>query len=249
MSGHSKWSTIKHKKARQDAQRGKVFTKLIKEITVAARMGGGDEDMNPRLRTAVQAAKAANMPAENIKRAVQKGSGELEGVEYLEITYEGYGPGGVAILLDTVTDNKNRTAASVRHAFSKYNGKLAEPGAVAWMFETKGVIDIAKDGVDEEALMMTALEAGAEDLVDEDESWRVLSGLDSFTAVQKALEGDYGFLNVGIEKLPQNTVAVSAKDAPGILKLMEMLEDLDDTQKLTANFDIDDEILANLDVD
>ena len=249
MSGHSKWSTIKHKKARQDAQRGKVFTKLIKEITVAARMGGGDEDMNPRLRTAVQAAKAANMPADNIKRAVQKGSGELEGVEYLEITYEGYGPGGVAILLDTVTDNKNRTAASVRHAFNKYNGKLAEPGAVAWMFETKGVIDIAKDGVDEEALMMTALEAGADDLVDEDENWRVLSGLDSFTAVQKALEGGYSFQNVGIEKLPQNTVAVTEKDAPGLLKLMEMLEDLDDTQKLTANFDIDDEILASLDTD
>jgi YebC/PmpR family DNA-binding regulatory protein len=249
MSGHSKWSTIKHKKARQDAQRGKVFTKLIKEITVAARMGGGDEDMNPRLRTAVQAAKAANMPAENIKRAVQKGSGELEGVEYLEITYEGYGPGGVAILLDTVTDNKNRTAASVRHVFNKYNGKLAEPGAVAWMFETKGVIDIDKADAEEETLMMAALEAGADDLMDEGESWRVLSPLDSFTAVQKALEGNYTFQSVGIEKLPQNTVAVTEKDALGLLKLMEMLEDLDDTQKLTANFDIDDEILARLDTD
>lgn len=246
MSGHSKWSTIKHKKARLDAQRGKVFTKLIKEITVAARMGGGDEEMNPRLRTAVQAAKAANMPADNIKRAVQKGTGELEGVDYLEITYEGYGPGGVAILLDTLTDNKNRTAASVRHIFNKYNGKLAEPGAVAWMFETKGVIDIAREGVDEETLMMAALDAGAEDFQDEGESFRVLAGLDVFTTVQKALEGAFSFLTVGIEKLPKTTVNVDAKDANGLLRLMEMLEDLDDTQKLTANFDIDDEILEQL---
>lgn len=247
MSGHSKWSTIKHKKARLDAARGKVFTKLIKEITVAARTGGGDEDMNPRLRTAVQAAKAANMPAENIKRAVQKGTGEMEGVEYLEITYEGYGPGGVAILLDTVTDNKNRTAASVRHAFNKCNGKLAEPGAVAWMFETKGVIEIAKASeVEEEPLMMAALEAGAQDLTDDGDTWRILSNLDSFSAVQRALEDKYRFASVGIEKLPQNTVAVGEKDAPSLLKLMEMLEDLDDTQKLTANFDIDDEILERL---
>lgn len=246
MSGHSKWSTIKHKKARMDAQRGKVFTKLIKEITVAAKMGGGDEDMNPRLRTAVQAAKAANMPADNIKRAIKKGTGDLDGVDYVEITYEGYGPGGVAILLDTLTDNKNRTAAAVRHVFSKYNGKLAEPGAVAWMFETKGVIDIAKEGVDEESLMMAALDAGAEDFLDEDDNFRVLSTPESFTAVQKALESDYAFLTVGIEKLPQNTVDVGAKEATGLLKLMEMLEDLDDTQKLTANFDIDDEILEQL---
>lgn len=250
MSGHSKWSTIKHKKARMDAVRGKVFTKLIKEITVAARTGGGDEDMNPRLRTAVQAAKAANMPSDNIKRAVQKGTGELGGVEYLEITYEGYGPGGVAILLDTLTDNKNRTAASVRHVFNKYNGKLAEPGAVAWMFETKGVIEIGKeDGVEEETLMMAALEAGAQDLTDEGDVFRVLSPLESFSAVQRALEGSYRFASVGIEKLPQNTVAVDEKDASSLLKLMEMLEDLDDTQKLTANFDIDDEILARIDSD
>ncbi|MBM4116232.1 YebC/PmpR family DNA-binding transcriptional regulator [bacterium] len=250
MSGHSKWSTIKHKKARMDAQRGKVFTKLIKEITVAARTGGGDEDMNPRLRTAIQAAKAANMPSDNIKRAVQKGTGELGGVEYLEITYEGYGPGGVAILLDTVTDNKNRTAAAVRHVFNKYNGKLAEPGAVAWMFETKGVIEVAKaDGVEEEALMLAALEAGAQDLTDEGEVFRILSSLESFSAVQRTLEASYRFASVGIEKLPQNTVAVDEKDAPGLLRLMEMLEDLDDTQKLTANFDIDDDILARIDTD
>jgi YebC/PmpR family DNA-binding regulatory protein len=247
MSGHSKWSTIKHKKARMDAARGKVFTKLIKEITVAARTGGGDENMNPRLRTAIQAAKAANMPADNVKRAVAKGTGDLDGVEYLEITYEGYGPGGVAILLDTVTDNKNRTAAAVRHIFNKYNGKLAEPGAVAWMFETKGVIDIAKaDGIEEETLMLAALEAGAQDLTDEGDSFRILASLDAFSGVQRALEGKYSFQSVSVEKLPQNTVAVGEKDAPGLLKLMEMLEDLDDTQKLTADFDIDDSLLDRL---
>ncbi len=246
MSGHSKWSTIKHKKARMDAQRGKVFTKLIKEITVAAKMGGGDEDMNPRLRTAVQAAKAANMPADNIKRAVQKGTGELDGVEYQEITYEGYGPGGVAILLETLTDNKNRTAAAVRHVFGKYNGKLAEPGAVAWKFETRGVIAISAEGVDEEALMMAALEAGADDLAEEGGIFRILCSPEQFHAVQKALDGDYVFETVALEKLPQNTVAVSEKDAPTILKLMEMLEDLEDTQKLTADFDIDDAILEKL---
>ncbi len=246
MSGHSKWSTIKHKKARADATRGKVFTKLIKEITVAAKLGGGDEEMNPRLRTAVQSAKAANMPADNVKRAIKKGTGDLDGVDYIEITYEGYGVGGVAILVDTLTDNKNRTAAAVRHVFNKYNGKLAEPGAVAWMFDTKGVIDIASGDIDEEGLMMQALDAGAEDFLDEGETYRILSEVATFTTVQKALEGDYSFVNVGIEKLPKTTVEVDAKHASGILKLMEMLEDLEDTQKLTANFDIDDEILEQL---
>jgi YebC/PmpR family DNA-binding regulatory protein len=248
VSGHSKWSTIKHKKARMDAVRGKVFTKLIREITVAAKLGGGDQEMNPRLRTAVQAAKAANMPAENIKRAIQKGTGDLEGVEYQEITYEGYGPGGVAILLEVLTDNKNRTAAAVRHVFSKYNGKLAEPGAVAWMFEKRGVILIPKEGADEETLMLAALEAGADDILaeDGDENFRVLCQPESFSAVQKALEGDYAFSEVSLESLPKTTVDVAESDAPSVLKLMEMLEDLDDTQKLTANFDIADEILEKL---
>ncbi|MCP4548228.1 MAG: YebC/PmpR family DNA-binding transcriptional regulator [bacterium] len=246
MSGHSKWSTIKHKKGRADAARGKVFTKLIKEITVAAKMGGGDEDMNPRLRTAIQAGKAANMPADNIKRAIKKGTGDLEGVDYLELTYEGYGPGGVAILLDTLTDNKNRTAAAVRHVFGKYNGKLAAPGAVAWMFERRGVIDIMKEGVDEETLMDSALENGAEDFIDEGDFFRVLAPVDQFMSVQKALEETYKFESVGIEALPQNTVEVSEKEASTLLKLMEMLEDLEDTQKLTANFDIPDEILEKL---
>jgi YebC/PmpR family DNA-binding regulatory protein len=246
MSGHSKWSTIKHKKGKADAARGKVFTKLIKEITVAAKMGGGDEDMNPRLRTAIQTSKAANMPAENIKRAIAKGTGELDGVEYVELTYEGYGAGGVAILLETLTDNKNRTAAAVRHVFNKYNGKLAEPGAVAWMFESRGVIDIAKGDLDEESVMMEALEAGAEDLVDEGDYFRVLTAPENFTTVQKSLEGSYKFENVSLESLPKNTVQVSEKEAISLLKLMGMLEDLEDTQKLTANFDIDDEILEKL---
>ncbi|MBN2170323.1 MAG: YebC/PmpR family DNA-binding transcriptional regulator [Candidatus Krumholzibacteriota bacterium] len=246
MSGHSKWSTIKHKKARMDAARGKVFTKLIREITVAAKMGGGDEDMNPRLRTAAAAARAANMPADNIKRAIQKGTGELEGVEYLEITYEGYGPGGVAILLETLTDNKNRTAAAVRHAFTRYNGKLAEPNAVAWMFEKRGVVTIAREDVDEEILMMAALEAGADDLESEDDVFRVICQPERFSAVQKGLEGDYAFTSVELENQPKNTVQVAEKDAASLLKLMEALEDLDDTQKLTANFDIDDAILEKL---
>jgi len=246
MSGHSKWSTIKHKKARMDAARGKVFTKLIREITVAAKMGGGDEDMNPRLRTAVVAAKAANMPADNIKRAIQKGTGDLEGVEYLEITYEGYGPGGVAILLETLTDNKNRTAAAVRHAFTRFNGKLAEPNAVAWMFEKRGVVTIAGEGVDEETLMMAALDAGADDLDSEGDVFRVICQPEQFSAVQKGLEGDYEFMSVELENQPKTTVQVEEKDAASLLKLMEALEDLDDTQKLTANFDIDDAILEKL---
>ncbi len=246
MSGHSKWSTIKHKKARMDAARGKVFTKLIKEITVAAKMGGGDEGMNPRLRTAVAAGKAANMPADNIKRAILKGTGDLDGVDYVEITYEGYGAGGVAILLETLTDNKNRTAAEVRHVFNKFNGKLAEPGAVAWKFEKKGVITIGAKGADEETLMMEALDAGAEDISEEDGIFTILCAPESFAPVQKALDGDYTFDSVSLESLPTNTVDVTEKDAISLIKLMEKLEDLEDTQKLTADFDISDEILEKL---
>ncbi len=246
MSGHSKWSTIKHKKARMDAQRGKVFTKLIKEVTVAARMGGGDPEMNPRLRTAVAAAKAANMPADNITRAIKKGTGDLEGVNYDEITYEGYGPGGVAILIETLTDNKNRTAAEVRHVLTKHNGKMAEPGAVAWMFEKRGVIRVKAEGIDEDTFMMEALEAGAEDVQVEDDSFQVLSMPESFGDVQKGLEGSYEFETVGLEQLPKNTVEVGEDHASGLLKLLDMLEDLDDAQKVTANFDIDDSIIEKL---
>ncbi|MDP6419312.1 MAG: YebC/PmpR family DNA-binding transcriptional regulator [Candidatus Krumholzibacteria bacterium] len=246
MSGHSKWSTIKHKKARLDARRGKVFTKLIREITVAAKMGGGDPEMNPRLRTAIAAGKAANMPLENITRAVKKGTGELEGVIYDEITYEGYGPGGVAILLDTLTDNKNRTAAEVRHVFGKYNGKMAEPGAVAWIFEKRGVIRIATEGLEEDEFMMAALEAGAEDIQPEGDSFQVISLVENFNVVQKNLEADYEFESVGLENLPKTTVAVEESEAAGVLRLLEMLEDLDDAQKVTANFDIDDEVIEKL---
>lgn len=246
MSGHSKWSTIKHKKARLDAQRGKVFTRLIKEVTVAARMGGGDPEMNPRLRTAIAAAKAANMPAENITRGIKKGTGDLDGVSYDEITYEGYGPGGVAILCETLTDNKNRTAAEVRHVFSKYNGKMAEPGAVAYMFEKRGVIRIQAEGHDEDSLMMEALEAGAEDVQLEDDSFQILSLQENFNEVQKALEEKYEFETVGLEQLPKNTVEVGEKHAAGLLKLLDMLEDLEDAQKVTANFDIDDSIIEKL---
>ncbi len=246
MSGHSKWSTIKHKKARVDAQRGKIFTRLIKEVTVAARMGGGDPEMNPRLRTAIAAAKAANMPADNITRGIKKGTGDLDGVNYDEITYEGYGPGGVAILCETLTDNKNRTAAEVRHVFSKYNGKMAEPGAVAYMFEKRGVIRIPLEGNDEDTLMMEALEAGAEDVQIEDDNFQILSLQENFNEVQKALEEKYEFETVGLEQLPKNTVEVGEKHAAGLLKLLDMLEDLEDAQKVTANFDIDDSIIEKL---
>ena len=246
MSGHSKWSTIKHKKARVDAQRGKIFTRLIKEVTVAAPMGGGDPEMNPRLRTAIAAAKAANMPADNITRGIKKGTGDLEGVSYDEITYEGYGPGGVAILCETLTDNKNRTAAEVRHVFSKYNGKMAEPGAVAYMFEKRGVIRISVEGNDEDTLMMEALEAGAEDVQVEGENFQILSLQENFNDVQKALEDKYEFETVGLEQLPKNTVEIGEKHAAGLLKLLDMLEDLEDAQKVTANFDIDDSIIEKL---
>jgi len=246
VSGHSKWSTIKHKKARVDAQRGKIFTRLIKEVTVAARMGGGDPEMNPRLRTAIAAAKAANMPADNITRGIKKGTGDLEGVSYDEITYEGYGPGGVAILCETLTDNKNRTAAEVRHVFSKYNGKMAEPGAVAYMFEKRGVIRISVEGNDEDTLMMEALEAGAEDVQVEGENFQILSLQENFNDVQKALEDKYEFETVGLEQLPKNTVEIGEKHAAGLLKLLDMLEDLEDAQKVTANFDIDDSIIEKL---
>jgi YebC/PmpR family DNA-binding regulatory protein len=229
-----------------DAQRGKIFTRLIKEVTVAARMGGGDPEMNPRLRTAIAAAKAANMPADNITRGIKKGTGDLDGVNYDEITYEGYGPGGVAILCETLTDNKNRTAAEVRHVFSKYNGKMAEPGAVAYMFEKRGVIRIPVEGNDEDTLMMEALEAGAEDVQVEDDNFQILSLQENFNEVQKALEEKYEFETVGLEQLPKNTVEVTEKHAGGLLKLLDMLEDLEDAQKVTANFDIDDSIIEKL---
>ncbi len=241
MSGHSKWHSIKHKKAAADAKRGKVFTRLIKEITVAARIGGSDIDGNPRLRTAVAAAKAANMPADNIKRAIQKGTGELPGVAYEEITYEGYGPGGVAILLNTMTDNRNRTVGEIRHVFSKYNGNLGENGCVAWMFDRKGYFVVPGDQKSEEELFEIIIEAGAEDLKEDDDSFEITCPPESFEEVKEALENAGLTLDVAeISMIPQNTVKVTGNDARNLLKLMDFLEDHDDVQNVYANFDIDE---------
>ena len=247
MSGHSKWSTIKHKKGAADAKRGKVFTKIIKEIMVAARFGGGDINANPRLRTAVLAAKAENMPKDNIDRAIKKGTGELEGVNYEEFTYEGYGPGGVAMLLEVLTDNKNRTVADVRHLFSKQNGNLGEAGCVSWMFEKKGLITIDKKGVDEDRLMEVALDAGALDVKDAGKDYDVTTPPNAYEEVKKKLE-EAGFKSTYAEvtMVPQNTVRLSGKEAEQMLRLMEALEDSEDVQKVYANFDIADEEMERL---
>ena len=247
MSGHSKWSTIKRKKGAADAKRGKAFTKIIKEIMVAARMGVGDVNANPRLRTAVLADKAENMPRDNIDRAIKKGTGELEGVNYEEITYEGYGPGGVAMLVEVMTDNKNRTVAEVRHILAKQNGNLGEGGCVSWVFEKKGLISIDKAGVDEDRLMEAALDAGALDIKDSGKEFDVTTSPASFESVKKKLE-ESGFKSTYAEvtMVPQTTVRITGKEAEQMLKLMEGLEDLDDVQKVYANFDITDEEMERL---
>ena len=247
MSGHSKWSTIKRKKGAADAKRGKAFTKIIKEIMVAARMGGGDINANPRLRSAVLAAKAENMPRDNIDRAIKKGAGELEGVNYEELTYEGYGPGGVALLLEVMTDNKNRMVAEMRHTFSKQNGSLGEGGCVSWMFEKKGLVSIDRSGVDEDRLIEVALDAGALDVKDTGIEFDVTIPPASFEAVKKKLE-ESGFKHIYAEvtMVPQTTVRLTGRDAEQMLKLMEALEDLDDVQKVYANFDITDEEMERL---
>ncbi len=248
MSGHSKWSTIKRKKGANDAKRGKIFTKLIKEITIAARMGGGDPDGNPRLRSAIIAAKSENMPKDNIDRAIKKGTGDLDGAVYEEILYEGYGPGGVAVLVETMTDNKNRTVADVRHFFAKSGGNLGESGCVGWMFDKKGSIMVDKEGIDEEELMDLALEAGAEDVLEEDSTFQILTEPDDFNEVVENLEKNgVKSVEAGISMIPQNTVEVEAeKTARSLLKLLENLEDNDDVQKVHANFDISDELMENL---
>ena len=245
MSGHSKWSTIKRKKGAIDAKRGKIFTKLIKEITVAARMGGGDPDANPRLRTAVIAAKTENMPKDNIERAIKKGTGGLEGVNYEEILYEGYGPGGVAVLVETMTDNKNRTVADVRHFFSKSGGNLGESGCVGWMFDKKGVITVDKGAITEEQLMELALEAGAQDVVEEDASFQVITAPEDLNTVAEGLaKANVKYSEAAISMVPKNTVEVTEeKTARSLLKLLENLEDHDDVQKVHANFDIADELM------
>jgi YebC/PmpR family DNA-binding regulatory protein len=246
MSGHSKWATIKRAKGAKDAARGKLFGRIIKEITIAARDGGGDPDGNPRLRLAVDKAKAANMPADNMKRAIQRGAGELDGVNYEELTYEGYVPGGVAFIVETITDNKNRTVAEIRHIFSKKNGSLAENGSVAWKFSRKGVFSIPKN-YNEDDLMMIALEAGAEDMTTEEEFFEIISESGSFDAVRKGLESQNIVIQeAGLQMIPQNTVKVDGKDAEGVLRLLEALEEHDDTQNVFADFDIDADVMESL---
>jgi YebC/PmpR family DNA-binding regulatory protein len=249
MSGHSKWSTIKRKKGKADAERGRMFGRLIKEITVAARQGGGDAKGNARLRTAIDAAKAANMPAANIERAIKRGTGELEGVTIEEATYEGYGPGGVAILVDVVTDNRNRTTAELRHVFTKYGGRMAEAGSVAWQFQSRGSISVERDKVDEDALLALALEAGADDVVSDEGSdvYEILTAPSNFEAVKSALQsGGIAIASGEVRKVPQSTVSVGEKDAEPLLKIMDMLEEHDDVQNVAANFDIPDEVMARL---
>jgi len=245
MSGHSKWSSIKHKKGALDAKRGKIFTKLIKEITVAARMGGsGDTDANPRLRTAVAAAKSENMPKDNIERAIKKGTGELEGVDYEENTYEGYGPGGAAVLLESLTDNKNRAVADIRHIFAKCGGNLGENGCVAWMFDKKGYIVVERSAIDEDSLMETALDAGAEDVREDDSNFEVITAPEDFEAVKDAIdEKSIPYLDAEVTMLPQTATGLQGKEADQMIRLMDMLDDCEDVQKVYTNADIPDEMV------
>ena len=244
MSGHSKWSSIKHKKGALDAKRGKIFTKIIKEITVAARLGGGDPDGNPRLRTAILAAKGQNMPGDNITRAIKKGTGELEGVHYEEVTYEGYGPGGAAIFLEAMTDNKNRTVSEIRAALGKAGGNLGENGCVAWMFEQKGLITVKTESKNEDELMELAIDAGADDIQTADDHYEITTTLENFEDVRKILEdASIPMENAEVTRIPANTVAVDEKKGKALLKLMDILEDHDDIQKSYSNFDIPDDVM------
>ncbi len=244
MAGHSKWSTIKRKKAANDAKRGKLFTKLLKEIQIAAKVGGPSLDGNPRLKTAVQTAKSQSVPSDNIERAIKKGSGDDEGLDYEEITYEGYGPGGVAILVKSLTENRNRTVAEVRHAFSKYNGSLGSTNSVAYQFTDKGVFTFAKDVIEEDVLFEAALEAGAEDVSDEGDVWQVVTEVSSFGEVRDALEALGKDFEGELTSIPESTVTVTGGDAETLLKLLDALDDLDDVQKVVANFDMDDDDIA-----
>ena len=238
MSGHSKWATIKRKKAAIDAKRGKMFTRLIKEITIAARQGGGDPDGNPRLRLAVDNAKAANMPADNIERAIKKATGELEGASYHEVIYEGYGPGGIAIIIEAATDNKNRTIAEVRHVFSKNGGTLGESNSVGWMFDRKGIITVKRDGIPEEEMLEVVLEAGADDLQTEEEFFEVTTSLESFEPVRKALlEKKLTVENASLQWVAQNNVVSSGEDAEKLMKLIDSIEECDDVQNVFTNAD------------
>ncbi len=248
MSGHSKWSTIKRKKEKIDAKRGKIFTKLIKEITLAAREGGGDINGNARLRTAVNAAKMSNMPQDNIDRAVKKGTGEMPGVVYEEVMYEGYGPEGVAVLVETATDNKNRTTSELKHIFTKFGGNLGSPNSVAWMFSRKGVIEIESSSVEEEKAMEAALDAGAEDFQPSESSYLIYTPFESFNAIRDKLEKGFKILTAKIAWISENPVKVTGQDkALKVLKFIDSLEDQDDVQNVHANFDIPDDILGALD--
>jgi len=247
MSGHSKWSTIKRKKGAADAKRGKVFSKVIKEITVAARTGGGDPEGNPRLRAAIALAKSENMPKDNIERAIKKGTGEIEGGSLEEIVYEGYGPAGVAVLVNILTDNKNRTSGEIRHIFSKHNGNLGETGCVSWLFDKKGLIVFEKSQVDEEKLFEAALEAGADDVKEETTTFEVIVDPKNFEAVRGSLEQkNFKYLLAEITLVPKNTVKLEGKEAEQMIKLMDALEDSDDVQKTYANFDIAEDLLEKM---
>ncbi len=248
MSGHSKWSTIKRKKGAIDAKKGKVFTKIIKEISLAARLGGSDPDSNSRLRAAILAAKAENMPKDNIDRAIKKGTGELGGASaYEELIYEGYGPGGVAVLVDVMTDNKKRTVSEIRHIFSKHGGNLAENGSVSWIFEKKGSILFEKSKVDEDTLMEVALEAGAEDVLDEENEFEVVTDIGTFEQVRKSLdEHSLKYESAQVTMVPKNTIKLGEDKADQMLKLMEKMEDNDDVQNVYANFDIPDAVMEKL---
>jgi len=241
MSGHNKWSSIKHKKGKADAKRGAVFTKVIKEITVAARLGGGDPEGNPRLRSALASAKTANMPADNVKRAILKGTGELPGVTYEEGTYEGYGPGGVAIIIEVLTDNKNRTTPEIRHLFDKHGGNLGATNSVAWMFDRKGYFLIPATAIAEDDLIELVLEAGGDDVQTDEENFEVFTSPEAFPDVQEALEKvGVEMLEAGLSMIPQNTVEVSGKKAMQVIRILELFEDHEDVQKVFANFDMDE---------
>lgn len=247
MSGHSKWSTIKRKKGKADAERGKIFTRLIKDLTIAAREGGGDENANPRLRSSVTAAKAANMPSANIERAIKKGTGDLPGVVYEEGVLEGYGPGGVALYIEFLTDNHRRTVADVRHFLSKHGGNLAESGAVAWIFEKKGLITVPSSGLDEDELLMIVLDAGAEDLRSEDDIFEITSAAQDLENVKAALQSNnIEFESAALTMYPKNTVKVEGKRAEQLLKLMDVLEDHEDVQNVYANFEMDVSVMEQL---
>ncbi len=247
MSGHSKWSTIKHKKAAKDAKRGKLFTKLIKEISVAAKLGGGDINANPRLRTAVTTARASSLPADNIDRAIKKGTGELEGVTYEEVTYEGYGPGGAAVLVMAMTDNRNRTVSELRHLFGRFGGNMGESGSVGWMFSKKGILAVEKPGVDEERLIEVALEAGADDVADDGDAFTVTTAPDAFEAVKDALDkAKIATASAAVAMVPSTTVSLTGTQAEQTLKMVEELEDHEDVQEVASNFDIPPEELERL---